>query len=204
MLETSLFVATIATLGMLSPGPDFFLVIKNSVRYPRAAALMTSFGVICGVATHMAYCVAGLAVVITTTPWLFNLLKYVGAAYLIWVGLQALFSRGGSKMNLSHLSPQRVSLKKAFLQGYLCNLLNPKATLFFLAVFTQVLSIDSGVGEKLWYAMIIWGLSVIWWPLLVLLFQSAPVRRGLEKAQKLVDKLLGTVLVALGIKVALG
>ncbi|AYH07231.1 LysE family transporter [Pectobacterium parmentieri] len=204
MLETSLFVATIATLGMLSPGPDFFLVIRNAARYPRAAAMMTAIGVICGVATHMTYCVAGLAVVITTTPWLFNVLKYAGAAYLIWIGIQALFARGGSKMDVSNLVQQSVSLKKAFLQGYLCNLLNPKATLFFLAMFTQVLNIHSGIGEKLWYAMIIWGLSVVWWPLLVVLFQSEPVRRGLAKVQKLVDKLLGTVLIALGIKVALG
>ncbi|MEQ9880623.1 LysE family transporter [Pectobacterium brasiliense] len=204
MLETSLFVATIATLGMLSPGPDFFLVIRNAARYPRAAAMMTAFGVICGVATHMAYCVAGLAVVITTTPWLFNVLKYAGAAYLIWIGIQALFARGGSKMDVSNLTQQSVSLKKAFLQGYLCNLLNPKATLFFLAMFTQVLNIHSGLGEKLWYAMIIWLLSLVWWPLLVVLFQSKPVRRGLAKVQKLVDKLLGTVLIALGIKVALG
>ncbi|MBA0195701.1 LysE family transporter [Pectobacterium brasiliense] len=204
MLETSLFVATIATLGMLSPGPDFFLVIRNAARYPRAAAMMTAFGVICGVATHMAYCVAGLAVVITTTPWLFNVLKYAGAAYLIWIGIQALFARGGSKMDVSNLTQQSVSLKKAFLQGYLCNLLNPKATLFFLAMFTQVLNIHSGLGEKLWYAMIIWLLSLVWWPLLVVLFQSEPVRRGLSKVQKLVDKLLGTVLIALGIKVALG
>ncbi|KMK85964.1 LysE family transporter [Pectobacterium brasiliense] len=204
MLETSLFVATIATLGMLSPGPDFFLVIRNAARYPRAAAMMTAFGVICGVATHMAYCVAGLAVVITTTPWLFNVLKYAGAAYLIWIGIQALFARGGSKMDVSNLTKQSVSLKKAFLQGYLCNLLNPKATLFFLAMFTQVLNIHSGIGEKLWYAMIIWLLSLVWWPLLVVLFQSEPVRRGLAKVQKLVDKLLGTVLIALGIKVALG
>ncbi|MBN3142882.1 LysE family transporter [Pectobacterium brasiliense] len=204
MLETSLFVATIATLGMLSPGPDFFLVIRNAARYPRAAAMMTAFGVICGVATHMAYCVAGLAVVITTTPWLFNVLKYAGAAYLIWIGIQALFARGGSKMDVSNLTQQSVSLKKALLQGYLCNLLNPKATLFFLAMFTQVLNIHSGLGEKLWYAMIIWLLSLVWWPLLVVLFQSEPVRRGLAKVQKLVDKLLGTVLIALGIKVALG
>ncbi|MFJ5438839.1 LysE family transporter [Pectobacterium brasiliense] len=204
MLETSLFVATIATLGMLSPGPDFFLVIRNAARYPRAAAMMTAFGVICGVATHMAYCVAGLAVVITTTPWLFNVLKYAGAAYLIWIGIQALFARGGSKMDVSNLTQQSVSLKKAFLQGYLCNLLNPKATLFFLAMFTQVLNIHSGIGEKLWYAMIIWLLSLVWWPLLVVLFQSEPVRRGLAKVQKLVDKLLGTVLIALGIRVALG
>ncbi|UUE37004.1 LysE family transporter [Pectobacterium aroidearum] len=204
MLETSLFVATIATLGMISPGPDFFLVIRNAARYPRIAALMTAFGVVCGVATHMAYCVAGLAVVITTTPWLFNVLKYAGAAYLIWIGIQALFARGGSKMDVSNLVQQSVSLKKAFLQGYLCNLLNPKATLFFLAMFTQVLNIHSGIGEKLWYAMIILLLSTVWWPLLVLLFQSEPVRRGLAKVQKLVDKLLGTVLIALGIKVALG
>ncbi|WP_240023176.1 LysE family translocator [Serratia marcescens] len=203
MLETSLFVAGIAALGMLSPGPDFFLVIKNAARYPRLAAMMTAFGVICGVATHMSYCVAGLAVVIITTPWLFNLLKYAGAVYLVWIGIQALLSRGGGKMNVSNLPQQQVSLKSAFAQGYLCNLLNPKATLFFLAVFTQVLQIDSGLGDKLWYAGIILGLSVIWWPLLVFLIQSGPVRRGLEKTQKIVDKLLGGMLIALGIKVAL-
>ncbi len=204
MLETSLFVITIATLGMLSPGPDFFLVIKNAARYRRPVALMTSLGVILGVATHMSYCVAGLAVVITTTPWLFNLLKYAGAAYLIWIGFHALFSRGDSKMDLSNTTQQETSYKRAFMQGYLCNLLNPKATLFFLSVFTQVLSIDSSVGEKLWYASIILILSVIWWPILVFLIQSAPVRKGLAKAQKVVDKLLGGVLIALGIKVALG
>ncbi|AUG99388.1 lysine transporter LysE [Prodigiosinella confusarubida] len=203
MLEMSLFVATIATLGMLSPGPDFFLVIKNAARYPRLAAIVTALGVICGVATHMAYCVAGLAVVITTTPWLFDLLKYAGAIYLIWIGIQALISHGGSKMDLTQLTPQRVSLKKAFLQGYLCNLLNPKATLFFLSVFTQVLSLNSSMGEKLWYAAIIWILAVIWWPLLVILIQSEPVRYGLAKAQKVVDKVLGGILITLGIKVAL-
>ncbi|MDR3433571.1 MAG: LysE family translocator [Rouxiella aceris] len=203
MLETSLFIATIATLGMISPGPDFFLVIKNAARYPRLAAMMTSLGVICGVITHMSYCVAGLAVVITTTPWLFSLLKYIGAAYLIWVGIQALFSRTNSKMNLDNLTQQPVKLHTAFVQGYLCNLLNPKATLFFLAMFTQVLQINSSLGEKFWYASIIVSLSMIWWPLLVILIQSGPVRRGLAKAQKLIDKLLGGVLIALGIKVAL-
>ncbi|RPH26124.1 LysE family translocator [Buttiauxella warmboldiae] len=203
MLETTLFVATIATLGMLSPGPDFFLVIKNAARYPRVAAMMTSLGVIGGVATHMTYCVAGLAVVITTTPWLFDLLKYAGAAYLIWVGLQALLARGGSKMDVSNIERQQTTLKKAFLQGYLCNLLNPKATLFFLSVFTQVLSVNSGTMEKLWYAGVILMLSVVWWPLLVVLIQSEPVRRGLAKAQKIIDKLLGGMLIALGIKVAL-
>ncbi|AUX73715.1 LysE family translocator [Erwinia pyrifoliae] len=203
MLETGLFVATIVVLGMLSPGPDFFLIVKNAARYRRSAAMMSALGVNCAVATHMAYCVAGLAVVITTTPWLFMLLKYAGAAYLIYIGIQALMSRGNGKFNFNNGVQEETSLKKAFMQGYLCNLLNPKATLFFLSIFTQVLDINSGISEKLLYAGIILGLSSIWWPLLVILMQSGPVRRGLTKAQRVVDKLLGGVLIALGIKVAL-
>ncbi|MDK1251972.1 LysE family transporter [Cronobacter dublinensis] len=203
MLETTLFVATIAALGMLSPGPDFFLVIKNAARYPRSAAMMTAAGVIAGVITHMTYCVAGIAVVITTTPWLFGALKYVGAAYLVWLGVNALLARGTTSLALDGVAQESTSLKKTFLQGYLCNLLNPKATLFFLAMFTQVLNVNSGMMEKLWYAGIIVALTLVWWPLLVWLIQSAPVRRGLTKAQKVIDKLLGGMLLALGIKVAL-
>lgn len=204
MLETSLFITTLATLGMISPGPDFFLVVKNAARYRRPLAMMTVLGVIMGVVTHMTYCVAGLAVVITATPWLFNLLKYAGAGYLIWIGIQALRSHGDSKFDVTNVVKQQTSYKSAFIQGYLCNLLNPKATLFFLSVFTQVLSIDSGMGEKLWYAFIIVFLAVIWWPILVFLIQSPPVRRGLAKAQKGVDKVLGVVLIGLGIRVAWG
>ncbi|CCK05324.1 Threonine efflux protein [Cronobacter sakazakii 680] len=70
-------------------------------------------------------------------------------------------------------------------------------------MFTQVLNVNSGLMEKLWYAGIIVALTLVWWPLLVLLIQSQPVRRGLTKAQKVIDKLLGGMLLALGIKVAL-
>ncbi|WP_445375721.1 LysE family transporter [Photorhabdus tasmaniensis] len=204
MLETSLLVITISTLGMLSPGPDFFLVVKNAIRYQRPAAMMTVMGLIAAIACHMVYCVAGLAILITATPWLFNLMKYAGAAYLIWIGINSLLSRGGNTVTLDDQTRQIVTFKKAFMQGFLCNLLNPKATLFFLAIFTQVLNVNSGVDEKLWYAFIIWSLSAIYWPLLVILIQSAPVRRGLVKSQKIIDKLLGVVLIGLGVKVALG
>lgn len=202
-LGATAFVASIATLGILSPGPDFFMVIKNAARYRRLPAMMTALGITGGVATHMSYCVAGLAVVITTTPWLFDILKYAGAAYLIWVGLLALLARGQKSMDMSNVEQQETTLKKAFIQGYLCNLLNPKATLFFLSIFTQVLNVKSGFPEKLWYAGVILTVSIVWWPMLVVLIQSAPIRRGLAKAQKILDKMLGGLLIALGIKVAL-
>lgn len=203
MYQTSIMVATIAALGMISPGPDFFLIIKNAARYQRSAAMMTALGIIVAIALHMSYCVAGLAVLITTTPWLFNILKYAGAAYLIWIGIKSLMPQKASKMDLTASQHEHVTFKKAFMQGFLCNVLNPKATLFFLAIFTQVLNVDSTFSEKLWFAFIIWGLAVIYWPILVYLIQSAPVRKGLAKVQKYVDKVLGVVLVAFGIRVAL-
>lgn len=203
MLETSLVVFTIALLGMISPGPDFFLVVKNAMRYQRAAAMMTALGIIAALLVHMSYCVAGIAILITTTPWLFSILKYAGAAYLLWIGFQSLLSKSNHTINNDTDTHAQVSFKNAFMQGFLCNLLNPKATLFFLAIFTQVLSVDSSIGEKLWYALIIWGLAIIYWPILVLLIQSAPVRKVLNKIQKRIDKVLGVVLIGLGIKVAL-
>lgn len=203
MLETSLVVFTIALLGMISPGPDFFLVVKNAARYQRSAAMMTAMGIVAALLVHMSYCVAGIAVLITTTPWLFSILKYAGAAYLLWIGFQSLLSKSNHSIDENSDKHSQISFKKAFMQGFLCNLLNPKATLFFLAVFTQVLSVDSSIGEKLWYAFIIWGLAIVYWPLLVLLIQSAPVRKVLNKVQKVIDKVLGVVLIGLGIKVAL-
>lgn len=164
---------------------------------------MTAMGIVAALLVHMSYCVAGIAVLITTTPWLFSILKYAGAAYLFWIGFHSLLSKSNHSIDDKATQHSQISFKKAFMQGFFCNLLNPKATLFFLAVFTQVLSIDSSIGEKLWYAFIIWGLAVVYWPLLVLLIQSAPVRKVLNKIQKSIDKVLGVVLIGLGIKVAL-
>lgn len=95
MWESLVSITVIAALAMMSPGPDFILVLKNAARLPRREALATTLGINLGVAVHMSYCVAGIAFIIATTPWLFSLLKYAGAGYLIWIGVQALLSRGG-------------------------------------------------------------------------------------------------------------
>lgn len=200
-----LFVASISFLGMVSPGPDFFFVLKGSLSYSRKTALWICFGIVMGIFTHMFYCVAGIAVLITATPWLYTLLRYAGAGYLIYLGIKSLFAKGSGinyVENTQRLAD--ISYKKAFLQGYLCNLLNPKATLFFLAIFTQVLSIDSTLVDKLFVAFVIWIEAVLWWPCVVFVFQSQAVQRRYLKMQLLIDKSLGLILIALGIKVALG
>ncbi len=203
MLETSLLIFSISLLGMISPGPDFFLVIKNATLYQRSVAMMTALGIICALMVHMAYCVAGMAVIIANTPWLFNIMKYTGAAYLIYIGIQSFRSSNDCQSSIDMAKTISLSHKSAFVQGFLCNLLNPKATLFFLAIFTQVLNIHSSMGEKMWYAFIIWILAVIYWPLLIIFMQSEPVRKVIHRIQRKVNKVLGVALVAFGIKIAL-
>ena len=98
---------------------------------------------------------------------------------------------------------QQVPFWRAFSEGLLCNLLNPKVTLFFFSVFTQLLQPDSSLHEKILIALIIFLLGIVYWPLLVLLIQQAWVLRALRRVQHTVDRVLGGVLLALGIKVAL-
>ncbi|OCG15907.1 lysine transporter LysE [Gilliamella sp. App6-5] len=203
--DTFILVTTISFLGMISPGPDFILVLKNSLSYNRKMALLTCLGVITAILVHMSYCVAGIAVLITTTPLLYNALRYAGAAYLIWLGIKALIA---SKPNTTYIGKQQnkpsISAKSAFIQGFLCNLLNPKATLFFLAIFTQVLNAKSSTMDKLIVAIIIGIEAVFWWPFVVFIFQTQSVQWRYFRIQFIIDKLLGIILITLGIKVTLG
>lgn len=204
-VDTLILVITISCLGMISPGPDFFLVLKNSLSYNRKMALMTCLGVISAIAIHMSYCVAGIAVLITATPWLYNALRYAGAAYLLWIGVKALLAKSTGTAYFSKQALElNVTAKAAFMQGLLCNLLNPKATLFFLAIFTQLLNASSTMVDKLVVAFIIWLEAAIWWPMVVFVFQTQIVQRRYFKLQIIIDKLLGVILILLGVKVALG
>lgn len=204
-VDTLILVITISCLGMISPGPDFFLVLKNSLSYNRKMALMTCLGVISAIAIHMSYCVAGIAVLITATPWLYNALRYAGAAYLLWIGVKALLAKSSGTAYVSKQALElNVTAKAAFMQGLLCNLLNPKATLFFLAIFTQLLNASSTMVDKLVVAFIIWLEAAIWWPMVVFVFQTQIVQRRYFKLQIIIDKLLGVILILLGVKVALG
>ena len=175
MWETVLTITVIATLAMISPGPDFVLVVKNAARYSRRAALATTVGINLGIAVHMSYCILGLALIIAQTPWLFGLLKYAGAGYLIWIGVQALFSRGGLAAATA-LAVGRARQRASRLSGRAAvQSAQPKATLFFFSVFTQLLRLDSTLTEKALIGLVIFLLGVIYWPCVALAVQHPRV-----------------------------
>lgn len=200
MLTTLLAFAGIGLLFAMIPGPDFALVMRISLIRGRRAALCSSLGIACGLAVHTALSVAGLSAVIAHSPFLFQCITYLGAAYLAYIGLCSLFARVPKKNDRKGRPVQenagQASSKKtagsAFIQGFLCNVLNPKAVIFFLTFLPQFVVPEHAVPVQA--QLLVLGILMVlvtgaWFVCLSLLlshlkrfFENETFRRRLERA----------------------
>lgn len=197
-----LLLITIVFLSMISPGPDFILVTRNAITQPRAQALATAFGIVSGCIVHATYCMLGLAFVITQSILLYSTLKYLGAAYLIYIGVKSLLAPKQEQKN-APMPAREISVRTAFMQGFLCNVLNPKLAVFLLSLFTQFITPAAPMGQKAIVTGVFFVESAIYWPLLVLAVQMPMIRSRLQAMQGAINKLCGAVLIAFGARVAL-
>ncbi|MGD9591840.1 MAG: LysE family translocator [Candidatus Berkiella sp.] len=201
-IDDFIALGVIAVLGAISPGPDFIVVTQSSLSYGKKAGFFTSLGIAIGCLFHITYCVLGLGVIVTQSLLLFNILKYLGSGYLIFLGLKALFSKAASTINGQIKPLQAISNYKAFKKGLLVNLLNPKVTLFILSVFTQVIDPNTPVHIQALLGIEFGLIAFIWFSLLTVILNNARLKQKLQSAQKYIEKILGAFLIGLGIKVA--
>ena len=202
-MQNAWLLAVICFIAMVSPGPDFLLVTRNALRYPRREAFLTAMGIVAGCLVHATYCTLGLALIVTKSVLLFSLIRYAGAAYLIYLGVNGLLAKRAAAVETTLAAPESASPRQAFLQGFLCNVLNPKLAVFLLSLFTQFISADATIGDKIMVSTIFVTESAIYWPTVVLLLQSPLTRRLFASAQGYVDRICGAVLILLGLRVAL-
>ncbi|WP_454782862.1 LysE family translocator [Legionella sp. WA2022007384] len=198
-----LLLMMICFIGMISPGPDFILVTKNAFFYPKRQALATAFGIVTGCLFHATYCILGLAFIITQSIVLYTTIKYIGACYLIYLGLKGLKSKHSATISQEQASIKNITISKAYIEGVLCNALNPKLAVFLLSLFTQFVSINASMGDKALVAGVFVTESAFYWPLLVLFLQSNKVRVVFANFQAVLSRLFGGLLVYIGIRVML-
>lgn len=196
-------IAIIAFLAALSPGPDFVVIAKNAIAHSRRAGIFSSIGIGVGILFHSTYCVLGLAVIITHSLLVFSAIKYIGALYLIYLGVKALFAKKGGKMLNPAKAKTTLSAGKAFQQGLLTNVLNPKCTLFMLSVFTLVIHPGLSYSIQALYGIEIALITALWFVLLSVMLTHKTVKAKLDKVQHWVTKCMGIFLIGFGIKVAL-
>ncbi len=194
-------IALIALLAAVSPGPDFVVVAKNAISYNRRSAIMTSLGISAGILVHSTYCILGLGLIISQSLLLFSLIKYVGAAYLIYLGLKSLFSKSGPMPTIKKSDNQQHNIGRAFLDGLLTNVLNPKCTLFMLSIFTVVVKPHTSLYVQAIYGIEIAVIAAVWFVFLSYGLTHASVKARVEKVQHHATKVIGVILIALGIAV---
>lgn len=194
----------IGLLGAISPGPDFVVVTQSSLSYGKKAGILTSLGVAIGCLIHITYCILGIGVIVSESIILFNILKYLGAAYLIYLGVKALISKPSQStlIDASVLSQQTLSSIGAFRKGLLVNLLNPKVTLFILSIFTQVIDPNTPMHIQAAFGIEFGLIAFAWFSLLTLILNNPLLKKKLLSVQHYVEKILGGFLILLGIKVA--
>ncbi len=202
-MDTGFFTfGIIVLLGAMLPGPDFAVVTKNALLHSRRAGMYTALGVSAGICVHMTYCVLGLAVIIRQSPWLFHGIQYAGALYLCYLSFMLLqpHSTNHIQTSCTNMQPaQQPSRMKAFYEGFVCNLLNPKATLFFLTLFSAVITTSNNIWINLVYGLEAILTALLWFCSLAYLISHQCITSWLNRSQRTIEKILGIILLGLAI-----
>jgi len=191
------FVGT-AILIALTPGADTAVVVRTALVSGAAPARRTALGTVTGLMVWGVASACGVAAILNASAEAFTTIKLAGAAYLVWLGIQAIRRAG------AHVPADGGHAGSPFRQGLLCNLLNPKAGVFFTALLPQFVSPqDPALAVSLLLTAIAAATSLIWLTVYATLVPRAgdvlrrtPVRRA-------IDRVTGTVLIALGVRLAL-
>lgn len=195
-----LAVALITLLASIVPGPDFAMVTRNSYLHGRRAGLLAALGIALGVQVHVFYTMFGVGLIIASAPALFTVIKTVGAVYLIVIGWKTWSNRAGLVIDLH--DGARVPQHKMVLNGFLTNALNPKTTLFVISTYTQVVQPGTPLSVQFGYGLCMSAIHLAWFALVAIFFSQASFRLRMVKHQRTLDRLIGTLLMALGVLLA--
>jgi threonine/homoserine/homoserine lactone efflux protein len=203
-------VAVAHMLAVASPGPDFAMVVRQSLAHGRRAAVWTSVGIGSAILVHVTYALLGIGILLRTYPVAFTALKFAGAGYLAWIGVKALMVRPrhglaeapfGSKAALTR--PAEPAPRAAWTTGFVTNVFNPKATLFFVAIFASLIDpatpkvIQGAYG--LWMALT----TMAWFVTVSFFFTRERVRAAFLRGGHWIDWIMGAVLIGLAGALAL-
>lgn len=187
-----LVITFVHLLAAASPGPDFVLVSQQAINQGRRAGLLCSLGITLGLGIHIAYSIAGLATVIAHSTELLWAIKIIGGCYLLYLGYCGLKSKAAAMSELEKpQSSANLSPKKQIATGVLCNALNPKAPIYFVSVFTIIISPDLPMQALIAYGVWMMVLQMLWFSALTLFLVNPRVNKQFRKFGHWLDRVLG-------------
>ena len=197
--------ALIHILAVVVPGPDFVVTVRQSIRFGRLHSIYTAIGIGCGLSVHVIYTLLGLSAMMQSSPDVMLLAKTLGVCYLIYLGCSLCFSKQKNNLlnfELDNIEQVHQPLSQAFRIGFMTNATNPKATLFFVAVMTSVVSIDTPLYIQMYYGVWMCLVNAMWFVLVGFVFSSLLLRNKLSENVNLIEKILGSLLLIFAARLA--
>jgi len=195
-------VAVVHLLAVASPGPDFAVVVRQSVSSGLRSGIVTALGIGCGNCLHVGYSLLGIGLLISQSVVVFNILKWLAAGYLFYLGIKALRARAAAPGTPDTSAPGQQQGRRAFSMGFITCALNPKATLFFFSLFAAVISPQTPSWVRAVYGVYLTIATTLWFCLVARLFSLPQIRAGFTRMGHWFDRAMGAVLVGLGLHLA--
>jgi len=196
-----LLITTIHLLAAAAPGPDFVLVSQQTLSNGQRTGLLCSLGIALGLSVHILYSSFGLAAIIANSSSALWGIKILGGGYLVTLGIRGLKARARRTEHLPEEAAKERSALKTIALGFLCNALNPKAPIYFVSLFTIVLSQDTPPQYLLIYGLWMMVLQLAWFSLLTVLLSRPAVIHTFQTMSHWIDRIAGGAMLLLGFKV---
>ncbi|ANQ18365.1 LysE family translocator [Vibrio natriegens] len=199
-----LTLASIHFIALMSPGPDFALVVQNATRHGRQTGLYIALGLSFGILLHSFFSLTGVSYLVHQHPTLYSVLQLIGGSYLLYLGIGALRAVIAMIQNSqSDQSNQANNLvisnkRQAFTKGFATNILNPKALVFFVSLMSSLVPAGMSVTGKGIALVILFGLSLLWFSSLAWMLSTQRLQRRLQQAGIYIDGLCGVVFTLVG------
>jgi len=195
-----LTVVSICLLGAMSPGPSLAVVLQQTLRGGRRNGLIAAVAHGLGIGLYALLCISGIAVIITTSPMLFTVLQWLGAGYLVWLGINGLRAKANGDETLA----ETPTTSSAARDGFLVVFLNPKVAVFFIALFSQVIGSDTTFLEKIAYAATALFIDMGWYVIVAWSFSNPRWLSRLQQKRVWLERIFGVILIALAIRLLAG
>ncbi|WP_309570386.1 LysE family transporter [Deinococcus sp.] len=197
-LKVLLAVAALHVVVLVVPGPDVLLVSQTALARTRRAALLAGLGVVLGIACWAGLALLGIGALFQAFPWVHGIVRVAGGAYLLWMGFT--LWRASLRPDVGEAPSQPVPLGdlRALRAGFVTNISNPKAAVFFGSVFSGVLGAGASSGLKLAAFGIIVCLSLAWFALVALGMSTARMQGAYLRGRRVIDRMAGTLMAGFG------
>ena len=185
----------VCLLGAMSPGPSMAVVINNAIFKGRSNGILTSIGHGIGIAIYASFAVLGLGFIINTNIFIFNSLKILSIVFLIFIGVKSILNK--EKINLEKKNTKEKAV--SFLQGLSISILNPKILVWFVAIYSQFMSVNNELIFNIYLVSIAGIIDACWYIILTLAITTASALNFFQKKVKLIQKIQGVILIGIGL-----